>query len=485
MKSTVILSEAYSARVSALQALLRAAEDNASDPEDLRASATGLDEASILYGSVSTGIAYSAFADLLRIVAMLVEWRSAVLRAEPNADRFIRAAIERHKLWLSEHGTNELLPQLMSSIEALPNSSISDVGGICRRVAATPLAIGVFTSETHGLRLPQMFKKEEKEPAPIDLAVAFLRFAIDGRPAGETHHLTPRETHDLEIEVRVSRWPEEAQKLELAPATIEAAATYDFPRFSFSRAEGKAPYVLKQRGRAVLNVAQNLNARPFEFKYAAQFYPNTAEQPVAVVGQRTLRIEGIDIDKAPLTGYRGIDRRLIDIRDQLRVQPGIYSDDVKNALTILTTLGSLAARALQDDLFSGEWSEAKFQDEVRNELRRQPQIGSELEEHAHAGGGITDLSFQGIRIELKVASARMVLEDCERFADQTLSYVVATGKRVGILCVLDCSQKHQAPFPAEEGLDVFLRRSRRNETICIVTVLVQGNLAQPSALSRR
>lgn len=483
MKSAVILSEAYSARVSAVEALLRAAEDDAPNPEDLRAAATGLDEASVLYGHASTGAAYSAFADLLRIAAMLVEWRSAVLGAAPDADRFIRAAIERHKLWLSEYGANELLHQLVASVEALPTLSIGEVVGICRRIAATPLPIGVFASETRGLRLPQTSAKEEKEPAPVDLAVAFLRFAIDGKPAGETHYLTPREAHDLEIDVRVSRWPEGAQTLELAPVTIEAAATYDFPRFAFRRPEGKPPFMLKQRGRAVLNVAQSLNARPFEFKYAAQFHPNAVEQPVAVVGQRTLRIEGIDIDKAPLTGYRGVDRRLLAIRDQLRGQPGVYADDLSAALIVLTTLGSFAARAIQDALLGGTWSEAEFQDEVRNELRRQPQIASELEEHAHAGGGITDLSFRGIRIELKVESSRVTMQDCERFADQTLSYVVATGKCLGILCVLDCSPKQQAPFPAEEGIGVLLRRTN-DQTVCIVAVLIQGNLARPSALSR-
>ena len=482
MKSAVILSEAYSARVSAVEALLRAADDDAPNPEDLRAAATGLDEASVLYGRASTGAAYSAFAGLLRIAAMLVEWRSAVLGATPDADRFIRAAIERHKLWQSEYGANELLHQLVASVEALPALSIGEVASICKRIAAIPLPIGVFAPETGGLRLPQVSTKEEKEPAPVDLAVAFLRFAIDGKPAGETHYLTPREAHDLEIEVRVSRWPEGAQTLELAPVTIEAAATYDFPRFAFSRPEGKRPFMLKQRGRAVLNVAQSLNARPFEFKYAAEFHPNAVEQP-AVVGQRTLRIEGIDIDKAPLTGYRGVDRRLLKIRDQLRARPGVYADDLSAALIVLKTLGSFAARAIQDALFGGTWSEAEFQDEVRNELRRQPQIASELEEHAHAGGGITDLSFRGIRIELKAESSRVTMQDCERFVDQTLSYVVATGKRLGILCVLDCSPKQQAPFPAEEGIGVLLRQTN-DQTVCIVAVLIQGNLARPSALSR-
>ncbi len=485
MKSAVILSKGYSARIEAVEALLRAADDQAADPEQLRTAANRLDESSALYGRASTGIAYSALADVLRITAMLVEWRSAVLEAKPDADRFLRAAIERHKSWLSEYGAPELLQPLAVAIDTSSTwSSIGDVGEFCKRIAATPLPIGVFAPETGSLRLPNVqAKEEEKEPAPVELAVAFLRFAIDDVPAAETHFLTPREAHDLEIEVRVSRWPDKAQTLELAPVTIETSASYDFPRFSFGRPEGKPPFILKQRGRAVLNVAQALHARPFEFKYAAQFRPNTVEQPVAVVGQRTLRIEGIDLSKAPLTGYHRVDRRLIDVRDQLRAQPAMNPEDLAAALVVLTPLASLAARALQDSIFRGTWPEAKFQMWVRDELRRQPHIASELEEHPHAAGGITDLSFRGIRIELKAETSPVTMRDCEQFADQTISYVVATGKRVGILCVLDSSPKQAPPFSAEEGIDVLLRRPNE-QTICIVTVLMQGNLARPSDLSR-
>lgn len=485
MKSAVILSQAYSARIEAVEALLRVADDQSADPAQLRTAANSLDATSVLYGRASTGIAYSALADVLRIAAMLVEWRSAVLEAKSDADRFLRAAIEHHKSWLSEYGASELLQPLAAAIDTSPTlSSTGDVGAICRRIAATPLPIGVFATGTSGLRLPEgQSEEKENEPAPVELAVAFLRFAIDRVPAAETHFITPRETHDLEIEVRVSRWPDKAQTLELAPVTIEAPASYDFPRFSFGRPDGKPPFILKQRGRAVLNVAQGLHARPFEFKYAAQFQPNAAEQPVAVVGQRTLRIEAIDLSRAPLTGYREVDRRLIEMRDQLRAQPAMNPEDLGATLVVLTALASLAARALQDSIFRGTWAEAKFQTWVRDELRRQPHIASELEEHPHAAGGITDLSFHGIRIELKAEASPVSMRDCERFADQTISYVVATGKRVGILCVLDSSPKQTPPFPAEEGIDVLLRRPNE-QTVCIVTVLMQGNLARPSDLSR-
>ena len=267
----------------------------------------------------------------------------------------------------------------------------------------------------------------------MELAIAFLRFTIDGIPANETHFLTPCESHDLEIEVRVSRWPENADELTLSPITVEPKSNYSFPVFQVTRPVGGAPLLLQQLGRAPLNVPQSLFARPFEFKYAASFRPGNVEQPIAVVGQRNLRIEGFDLRRAPLTGYVGVDHKILQVRNQLRTQPLISAAELENILVVLTPLCGLAGRAVQDALFREATSETKFQMALRDDLRRTPAIASELEEHAAGAGGITDLSFRGIRIELKYQGVRnMSVADCEQFVDQTVSYVVGTGKQVGM-----------------------------------------------------
>lgn len=41
----------------------------------------------------------------------------------------------------------------------------------------------------------------------------------------------------------------------------------------------------------------------------------------------------------------------------------------------------------------------------------------------------------------------MALEDCKTYLGQTTSYVGANGKRLGVLCVLDCSPKMRPAFP--------------------------------------
>ncbi len=202
-----------------------------------------------------------------------------------------------------------------------------------------------------------------------------------------------------------------------------------------------------------------------------------------VVGQRNLRIESYDPALSPMTGYQEIDEKLLRIRDQLR-RLLIPPEDVKNTLLVLRCLGNLAGRAVQDALFKGTSGEASFQIQCRDELRRAPYIGEELEEHPASSGGITDLSFRRIRIELKYSKeAPLAVEDCTRFLGQTAMYATGSGKRVGILCVLDNSPKPGGPFPVSDGIEI-LEHPVQSSSVYVATVLIQGDLPPPSALSR-
>jgi hypothetical protein len=203
---------------------------------------------------------------------------------------------------------------------------------------------------------------------------------------------------------------------------------------------------------------------------------------VAIVGHRTLVVDGTDLDKLHICGYSTLDRRLFTLRDVLRGRSGVPQDECADALIVLTPLCNLAGRAVQDADFKGSWTEAKFQTLVRDELRRNALIGSHLDEHAHAAGGITDLSWRGIPIELKVHSTLITsTDDCEPYLAQTASYAVAKSKRTSILCVLDASEKRTAPQSPERLLNVLLHPE---SGVWICVLVIQGNLALPSALSR-
>lgn len=483
MRHGVILSEAFSARIQAIEALRAATEARVNNAQPIRNAADDLDAASISCDYSVAASSYGALAGLLRITAMLVEWRGAILEAALDADRFLRSAKAQYKLWLEEYQAAEIQQGLLESsavIESL--AELEQVGNVCHSIASIPLPIPFFAAEVRPSWLPKCDQQEEKEP-PVELKVAFLQFKINGEPAKQVHFLTPQMAHDLEIEVRVSRWPDNATTLDLRPVTVEKPDTYDFPNFQFVRPSGDGPFVMRQRGRAILKFPHSIQASPFEFKYAAEFSPRASEQPVAVVGHRTLRIEGIDLQRSPITGYQAMDRKLIELRDILRENRLIAETDLKPSLVLMAALGSLACRALHGDLYPGIRDEPQFQQDIREELRKIPEIASELEEHPHASGGITDLSFRGVRIELKVEQQKLLaLDDCNRFLGQTASYVIATGKRIGILCVLDCSPKSVA-LPAEENWGI-LKHNTRDGEVSVVTLIIQGNLPTPSSLSR-
>jgi hypothetical protein len=56
------------------------------------------------------------------------------------------------------------------------------------------------------------------------------------------------------------------------------------------------------------------------------------------------------------------------------------------------------------------------------------------------------------------------------------------GKRLGVLCVLDCSPKKQAAFPAEDGIGLQVYQET-STPVFVITILVQGNLSAPSSFS--
>lgn len=482
--SGLILSDTFTERLAARDLLIAGGSPDGGNPAALRDAAANLEEASARFDDATTALGYMAFAGLVRIVAYFVEWRRALLNAEPDPDRFKRSALTRLALWQSEFAGRQEFSDLAAVMRDIHDDLwVEQVSALCQDLARIPLPLGVYGDRPQtGMRVPsRKHAREVEDERPPDLNVAFLSFTVDGEPARDVHTLTPHEMHDLEIEVRVARWPTEATELHLTPVSIEPSGAYDLPEFVFNRPEGEAPFIMKRRGRAMIKAAQALRARAFEFLYVPEFSPKQSEQPVAVVGHRLLRIESIDVSRSPLTGYRAIDEKLLDVRNTLRRTTSMPQADVEAAMTLAVGVASLAGRALQSGRFSTAISEKAFQELLREDLRQRPEIGSALEERPRAGGGETDLSFHAIRLELKVEPKRnMALADCQRYVEQAAAYAVGSGKRVAVLCVLDASPKQAAGYPAEDCIGVLQAQSG----IPIVTILVQGGFPTPSSFSR-
>jgi hypothetical protein len=168
---------------------------------------------------------------------------------------------------------------------------------------------------------------------------------------------------------------------------------------------------------------------------------------------------------------------------EARALPAIQDHELSNFLKILIALANTAGQALQSDIFARCESEEEFQESLRNRLRQNPEIGSDLEEHPHVGRGISDLSFRGISLELKFSDKPIGHDDVGDFLPQATAYVSPADRRFGFLIVLDASVKTEAPGSAAN--DIFLHEvlpSAAGLPLLVGVVIMRANLPKPSTL---
>ena len=403
-----------------------------------------------------------------------------------DADRYLRAAKQLAKDIAQELSDDTKAGRLTEAASRITTiSDISEIEQFAEFLLHTPLPLPLFVEETRP-RLP--FETERTKVAKPDVTVGLISFALDNVAFGNPQTIEPNVLHDLTVEIRLSRWPDSAKELVLDVVSVEPRDVYELPRFRFTRPNETASYILRQTGRILLRVPQAILSRPLEFAYRAWFVPESSEAQIVIEGQRSLRAQSFDPDANPQTGYREVDRRIIEIRDRARSNPGIRDQELDYFLQILAGLGRIAGQSLQDNLFPGIWSESKFQEEIKKHLRANARIGSQLEEHPRAGGGITDLSFHQIRIELKVESEQSVtVSDAQKYFGQTTQYVAGSDRRLGIVCVLDCSPKKTAPGSVANDIDLLNVPPPGNPNgvpILVGVVVIRGNLSKPSDFSK-
>jgi hypothetical protein len=473
---------AYRSRIQTNEAL-DAARQGKGSAETLLNASNALRVTSSEVSESKAGLQYGSMASLVEALSRLVSWRDASRSAEVDADRYLRSA----KLTAQELGRElnsevgvEQFAAAAARIKALTDpDQIADLSAM---LSCIPLPLPLFNRT--GPRSPlRPSAPAEKEPRLI--VVAFTSFEIDGKQFGDPQALQPEVIHDLTVKSSLSQWPPTATQLTLSPLSVEPGGAYELPTFHFDPPVGSPPYFLTKTGRMLVRFPTSVFARPLEFTYSAGFLPEDLDFQVSVQGQRRLRVECFDAARRSLSGYVEVDKRLLEIRDEARLVPAISEAELNEFLELLSCIGGIAGRSLQDNLFPRMYSESEFQKDITGLLRGYPQIGSELEEHPRAARGITDLSFRRFRIELKVEANRHIgIEDASDFLQQTAQYVAGSDRRFGVLCLLDCSEKTQAPGTVANDLALIrVDAPSGGLPICIGVIILRGNLPRPSSFS--
>lgn len=436
-----------------------------------------------------TAEAYRTFAFLLDAFRHLDNWGVAVRAAEVDADRHRRAGQQLAKDLLARLAAGTVAAEISERIVAL--QAVEELPTIATLLLSVPLPLPSPRRPESTVRVPPVTTNKAGDEGPV---VAGLLFSFDGRPLSEPLLVRPGVLYDVGLRLTMSRWPSDLRRLRLTPMHIEPPGVMTLPSFVIEPGQETAGVFSPATGRLAVTMPQAIPARPLEVTYAA--FAEWADKPgtfepaprkIRVEGQSRLLLQSFDPETNPVSGVREVDQRILALRGPLAAR-GLPDREVSWLLLLLASLGRRAFQALADGCYKGQWSESRFQADIRTHLRNDPLIGSELEEHAHAAGGIVDLSFQKIRIELKADDdGDVTLESAaERYGQQAAQYAAGSDRRSCVLAVLDTKQKTSAPGPVggDIGLATYSPKGSSDRGTTIGVVVLRGNLATPSSLSK-
>ena len=479
-----IFLEAYDCRVSIIRdiAAIKNGADQGAAIDDILAN---MDKIIELLGENQTKKYFLIFKSLATAYKHLVQWENAVKNAEENASRFHDAYkyhVKEGLKQVKELGEAKEVSTIIHSMDKIELTD--DIGKALDGLFSLPLPLPIHWKEDPKLKKHypserEMFKEKEPE------VVAFLEFKIDNNNLQEPHSIDPNKLYDLNLEIRLNRWPENSNKLVIQPLSDIPQENYQMPTFEFVRDNKNKTY--QDTKKMIIKLEQTFESQPLEFIYQAYVLPE--QTVIAVTGNNRIKIRSGSEGKLVISGYNEADKILCKIRASISSETGITSEQRINFLLIMKTLANIAGQALASNDFSGVWSEEDFQKEIRRRLRLVPEIGSDLIEHPHVAGGITDLFFKKLQIELKVEDKKIVTKNnAASFSQQTSQYTTGCDNRLGVLCILDCSEKKEAPGSLANDIDLISVPVpgivNDGFPLILGVVIIRGNLKAPSSFSK-
>ena len=326
--------------------------------------------------------------------------------------------------------------------------------------------------------------------------VVRVMLVVDGKPWANPQALRTETIYDLALTAAVSAWPDESDHLVLDAVTTMVPEHYRISKFRIERPrDPMSVQDYRQTGHVEFPVGQSVLSGPALLQIRATFLSSSApmySRGATVIGYHKLRTRISDPSRVPmLSKYRALDTRLLDIVEQVRDLPGIQEGHLDDFVAAMAAILNYMGISIQQALYKArsEIDEDDFQENLLLHLRGQ--LGEEVLEAPHQGGGITDIRYRSVTIELKVEKeiknrATMV----RHYQNQPTQYSSATSAQLGILCVLDLTTKTEPPAPPQNNVILLtpqLHGFPAGEApfpVRIAAVVIDGNLKKPSDYSR-
>ncbi len=324
-------------------------------------------------------------------------------------------------------------------------------------------------------------------------AVVRVMLSVDQRPWASPQRLRPGVLYDSAVTVTIPDWPEGMDQLVLDYSTTLPPSAWDITPFVIEKTDD-APAEFKLQGHVRFSGVQSIYSEPVSIQLRARFIArnDTAKSKLAtIVGYHRLRVRVRDGASDPMSKYPAIDPVLGDLAEEVRNLPGVSPQHWEDFVHALSAIGTILGTAANEAAYRvGERiSEAEFHRRLLHDLRII--LGPEMMSGPRQSAGITDLQYRTVTIERKVEDK--ISERNEifgRYESQAVQYGSGVGSQLGILCVLDLTEKEAPPAPPQNSIKLLkppvhgFPNGDAPYPSRLAALVIDGNLRSPSSYSR-
>ncbi len=430
----------------------------------------------------------------------LCKWIQCSLNGEPQSERFLNAAKGQAII------ADESVPlvrfqnfadnsrQIITAIKAV--SQFDDVKDVMATVARTSVPILCLMEDKDrwdagSAREDELAKSKNEGPFVIK-----VMFDIERQPWSNQQILRAETLYDIHAKITVPKWPEGSDHLFIDYISTLSLEQYKLSPIRIDRPKNDNPTEFDKIGYAEFPVAQNLLSEPLVIRVRATFSSDSEDKlgiPATVIGYHQLRVKISDKTRTPLlSGYKAIDARIDEIVSEIwKSFPQIDSEHLGDFIAAISAIANYMGINLQQALYKQgtDVSERDFQKSLLYHLRMR--LGEDVQEAPRQAGGPTDIKYRSVTIELKVEdkiSDRQKMID--KYCPQLVQYSSGSGAQLGILCILDQTEKHNPPANPQNQILLMtpsvhgFPEAEVPYPTKIAAVVIDGKLRLPSSYSR-
>ena len=321
-----------------------------------------------------------------------------------------------------------------------------DTMPLCSLLSEIPLPTLYWYQEDIAAPVREAFRTPEPASSPM----ARVSMSLDRTPIVSPQILSPNVNYTLDFHVRGLVWPEDAVRLKLSFSTTYPDSEFTASDFYVDRPNslGVAEYEGEVSGYIGFKSALSNVLDDVRLRVHGAFETSEGQlSEVPIIGHDELCVSIVDqVGRQPWTGNRPLDRHIFRlVKDMLSDYPSVR-DELPELLDILPALGSLLSTYAQEAIYKGQndLEEGSFQKQVIRDLRLR--LGQDVQEHPAQAGGITDIRYRGVVIELKVERQdgdrnRMA----SKYVEQVAQYTGVEARQVSVSLVLDMTPKDKPP----------------------------------------